>query len=345
MLFPIVGVIAFFAYIYLFQVDISGVIATAQKANPLMYSTAIMFGLLEVFFYTVSWYALTNHLAIKMSVKRAFLYVWYGVYVDIIVPAESISGDITRTYLLLRDQCGPCGKIVASLYMHRLLGMVMNGVVVVVGIVLLSIEGQVLPFVLNSIILITATIVAFSILMIVVSTKEAWTLKAIDFVTNLAQKISRGRWKLEKLKEEAKQISGSFHEGMKQFRRNFRPLAYSMLYLALTWIFSLSIPYFVFLSLGNPVSWSVILVTAAITISVKSIPIGVPFEVGIPEAVMSTLYFSLGVPAAISVTATILTRIITLWFRFFIGFGAQQWLELKPIIQNGNGKNKISPQP
>jgi uncharacterized membrane protein YbhN (UPF0104 family) len=64
-------------------------------------------------------------------------------------------------------------------------------------------------------------------------------------------------------------------------------------------------------------------------VAVKSIPIGIPFEVGLPEITMTTLYVGLGVPATISATATILSRLITLWLRFFIGFGAQQWLELK----------------
>jgi uncharacterized membrane protein YbhN (UPF0104 family) len=88
------------------------------------------------------------------------------------------------------------------------------------------------------------------------------------------------------------------------------------------------------MSLDFPVSWSVILITSAIVLAVKSVPIGVPFEVGLPEITMTTLYTSLlGIQyAGISATATILTRLITLWFRFFVGFVAQQWLELKPVL-------------
>jgi uncharacterized membrane protein YbhN (UPF0104 family) len=90
-----------------------------------------------------------------------------------------------------------------------------------------------------------------------------------------------------------------------------------------------------------------ILVTSAIVLAVKAIPIGVPFEVGLPEATMTTLYFAMGVPAALAATATILIRIITLWFRFFIGFGVQQYLEFKPVISpsadTAKTKNKPSP--
>jgi len=75
--------------------------------------------------------------------------------------------------------------------------------------------------------------------------------------------------------------------------------------------------------------------------------VGIPFEVGLPEAVMTTLYISMGINPALAATATILTRIITLWFRFFIGFAAQQWLELKPAVTGkaSTENNKITTPP
>jgi uncharacterized membrane protein YbhN (UPF0104 family) len=53
----------------------------------------------------------------------------------------------------------------------------------------------------------------------------------------------------------------------------------------------------------------------------------------------------MGVPAAFAATATILARIITLWFRFFIGFGAQQYLELKPVIAKTADTEKTKNEP
>lgn len=44
----------------------------------------------------------------------------------------------------------------------------------------------------------------------------------------------------------------------------------------------------------------------------------------------------LGVPAEIGATATILTRILTFWLRFFLGFLAQQWVEIKSINTSAN---------
>ena len=327
--------------------DILGIIATAQTADPLVYGVAIVFGLLDVFFFTISWRVLTNYLKIKMTVVRAYLYVWYGLYVDTIVPAQSISGEVTRTYLCTRDKCGPFGKVVASLFAHRLLGMVLNVVALIAGILLLTFGGQVNPLVFNAIILVAAAIVGIIGLMLVLSFKQQWTLRVINFASHFAYKITFGRINLTKLTGEAVEITGHFHESMTEFGHNPKAIAGSLFYLIISWFFSLSIPYLVFLSLGHPISWSIIIVTSAIFLAVKAIPIGIPFEVGLPEAVMTTLYISMGIYGPLAATATILVRIITLWFRFFIGFAAQQYLELKPAITLGvnTEKTKILPQP
>lgn len=345
--FPLLGLLGFFLYIYLFHVDILGIIATAQTADPLVYGVAIVFGLLDVFFFTISWRVLTNYLKIKMTVVRAYLYVWYGLYVDTIVPAQSISGEVTRTYLCTRDKCGPFGKVVASLFAHRLLGMVLNVVALIAGILLLTFGGQVNPLVFNAIILVAAAIVGIIGLMLVLSFKQQWTLRVINFTSHFAYKITFGRINLTKLTGEAVEITGHFHESMTEFGHNPKAIAGSLFYLIISWFFSLSIPYLVFLSLGHPISWSIIIVTSAIFLAVKAIPIGIPFEVGLPEAVMTTLYISMGIYGPLAATATILVRIITLWFRFFIGFAAQQYLELRPAITLGANteKTKILPQP
>jgi uncharacterized protein (TIRG00374 family) len=340
LVFPLLGLAGFFIYIYLFHVDILGILITAKTANPFIYALAILFGLFEVLFFTISWRELTNYLSIKMSVGRAYLYVWYGLYVDTIVPAQSISGEVTRTYLLLRDKCGPFGKIVASLFAHRLLGMAINVIALIVGIILLYLGGQASPLVFNLIIIVAIAITAIIFLMVIFSYKQQWTLKTITWGTKLGQRITFGKWKSEKIKNQAIEITEHFHNAIKEFRHNPKSLFTSLFYLAITWVFSLSVPYLIFLSLNHPVSWSTILITSSIVLAVKAIPVGIPFEVGLPEVVMTTLYFSMGVPAALAATATVLVRIITLWMRFFIGFVSQQYLELKPSISNNQKTRK-----
>jgi uncharacterized protein (TIRG00374 family) len=333
-LLPIVGLVAFFLYILLFNVDIQEIIAKAQTADPVIYSAAIAISLAEVFFYAVSWRALLSYLNVKISVIRSYLFVWYGIFMDIIIPAESISGELCRVYLVNREQRGTGGKVVASVVTQRILGMGMNIAFLIIGIYLLSVETAVVPLIFNLILFFTVAIAAILVLLLLLSAKETWSLKIINSLAGIGERLTRGKWKLRvaHFREEAYKAATIFHDSMKVFIRKPKTLVVPTLLLAVNWICSLAVPYLVFLSLGYQIPWSVILITSSIVVAVKSIPIGVPFEVGLPEITMTTLYTSMGVPAGISATATILSRIITLWLRFALSFAAQQWIELKPVL-------------
>lgn len=334
-LFPLIGIAAFFLYIYLFKVDIAGIFNTLKTIDPLPYSIAAVLSFVEVFFFSVSWRVLLNFLSIKISVLRACLFVWYGIFVDTVVPAESVSGELLRVYLITKEQGNEkCGPTMASLVAHRLLGMSMNVAILILGIVLL-VNGKEIPLnslVFNSILLVTIAIAATLLALITLSFKEKWTLKLIDWAVNVTKFVSRGKWQLHNIKENAVSISKSFHDSMKEFKNKPKALVISLFYLTVTWGFSLATQYLVFVSLGVPVSWSMITITAAIVLAVKSIPVGIPFEVGIPEAAMTTLYVAFNIPAEIAATATILSRLLTLWLRFLTGFIAQQWLTFKPML-------------
>ena len=125
-LLPALGLLAFFIYLYLFKVDIPTIIATIQQVNLSIYLAGVMFILFDVFFFALSWHSLLNFLSVKLSVLKSFLYVWYGIFIDIIIPAESISGEISKIYLVTREQNGTSGKVVASLFTQRLMGMGIN---------------------------------------------------------------------------------------------------------------------------------------------------------------------------------------------------------------------------
>ncbi len=335
MILPLIGLAAFFLYILIFNVDILEILKTAGSANPMIFSAAILVSLVEVFLYAISWRAILKHLQVKVSLIRSYLFVWYGTFMDIVIPAESISGELCRVYLVNRDQCGTSGKVVASVVTQRILGMGMNVVFLVVGISLLTSQNNLNPLVFNLILFFAIAIAAIMMSLLFVSAKEDWSRKVIVSLIRVGELITRGKWKrLSQIKEEAVNDAKIFHDSMKELMQKPFALALPTALLAANWFCSISVPYLVFLSLGYHIPWSVIFVTASIVVAVKSIPIGVPFEVGLPEITMTTLYTSLlGINyAAICAPATILSRIITLWLRFGIGFASQQWVEIKSSL-------------
>jgi len=219
-----------------------------------------------------------------------------------------------------------------------LLSIVMNIAFLLLGTALLFGAAQIDPLIFNIIQLFVIGTTIMLILLITICWKETWSLKIINGIIRVGEFVSRGKWELQKIRQDACNTAKVFHSSMKDLLRNPKKLVIPTFYLTLNWIASMSIPYLVFLSLGYNVSWGAILVTTSIVIAVKSIPVGIPFEVGLPEIAMTTLYASVGVPAEIAATSTILSRIITLWLRFGVGFAAYQWTEIKATSSNSSRK-------
>ncbi|MDH5481291.1 MAG: flippase-like domain-containing protein [Candidatus Bathyarchaeota archaeon] len=330
---PVLGLLSFFVYLYLFNVDIPTIIAMVQQIDLTIYFFGIVLIMLEAFFFALSWRLLLDFLSVKLSVVKSFLYVWYGVFMDIIIPAESISGEISRVYLVTREQDGTSGKVIASLVTHRLIGMGTNITTLLIGISALLLRGRVSGDVLNLTLFLAIVTTISLVLLILLCVKEQWTLRIIDAVIRFVEYVSRRRWKLAKIRKNAFEVARIFHDSMNEFVRAPKTLFASIFLHAIAWVFSLGVAYFVFLAMRYPVPWSVIIVTSSIVVAVKAVPLGVPFEIGLPEITMTTLYTLLGVPFDVSATATILTRILTLWLRFFVGFVVQQWLEIQTIRQ------------
>lgn len=331
---PAIGIAAFIIYLYLFQVDIREIIAAIPSADMPVYIFAAFLIFVETFLYAMAWRVLLGFLSVKLSALKAYLYVWYGAFMDIIIPAESVSGEISRVYLVARDYGNAVsGKVVASLVAHRLISMGVGVATLLVGMGILVTEAPYISdLVFNLALFLIAATFFFIALLLLLCVKEAWTLKIVDFAVKVGERASRGKLKLTKIREEAVKLAGMFHGSMKEFGRSPKVVAVACLLSSLSWISYLFIAYLVFVAVRySQVSWSVILITQAIVTAVKAIPVGVPFEVGLPEITMTTLYVVLGVPFQVSATVTILTRILTLWLRFFVGFASQQWLELKAI--------------
>jgi len=119
---------------------------------------------------------------------------------------------------------------------------------------------------------------------------------------------------------------------MREYAHAPKALFIASSFSVISWMFALAVFYFTFAAIGYPqISWSAILVISAIFLAVKAVPVGVPFEVGLPEITLTTLLILFGVPPEISATGTIMMRLLTLWLRFFVGFAAQQWLGIKGV--------------
>jgi uncharacterized protein (TIRG00374 family) len=342
-LVPVIGLVAFFLYIYLFNVDIQQIIAKLQQINLGYYLFAMVAALLDIAFFSMAWHSLLSRLSVKISLFKSFLFVWIGIFVDTMIPAESVSGEISKIYLVNREQMGTAGKATASVVAQRLIGMSINVGTLVTGAVLLLIQHLLYGMILTLILFLVAVTFVFLALILFLCGREKWTMGIVDKIISFAEWISRGRWKLGKLREEVIEATKAFHTAIKEYAHAPKTLVIASCFSVISWLFALGIFYLTFLSIGyTKISWSAILVVSAIFVAVKSVPVGVPFEIGLPEITLTTLFYLFTGDAQVSATATILSRLLTLWLRFFIGFGAQQWIGIKAITASTNNKTAVN---
>jgi len=332
--FLLVGILIFLAYIYFF-VGITEIVTVIKSVNLFYYGIAVTVLFLSMIINALTWQYFLRPLLVKVPFRKTFLFTWIGVFVDLLVPAESISGDASKVYLMTKESGENTGKVVASVVSHRILAIIISlGSLVFSSIMLYTIQYELPVFVLNLVLLIivgTGVTLFFLSLLVL---KETFTQRIIDAVLRFLAFASRGRLKIDSIRTKAKKALSVFHGSIAVLLKNPKNLVAPVFFSIVSWIFSIYISYLVFVSLGHPVDFVLITIVYSISVNIQSIPLGIPAEVGVVEIVMTSLYGLLGVEAGIAAAATVLIRLITVWLRIIIGFAAVQRIDLKDLTKN-----------
>lgn len=334
--FLVIGLIVLVLYLHFF-VGIENLIQLFQSVNLLYYSLAFVVSLLSIAFYSLTWQHFLKLLSIKIGFPKTFLFVWVATFVDILIPAESISSEISKAYLISRSAGKDTGKAVASIVSHRILSMAITTTALIISSVLLIIKYELSPFILIFMVIVIIGTLSSIVLLSYLSFKEQTTWKLINRILGFVEFISRGRWQVTNLKTKAKKMLKLFQEGIKTLIERPRQLALPVVFSLLAWISDVLISFFVFISLGkDDVSFVVIVIVYTLSMAVQYFPLGIPAEVGLTEIFMTSLYALLGIDLAISAAAAVLTRLLTVWFRFFVGYASFiRWIGTEFLTGDG----------
>lgn len=317
--------------LYLYFVGLGDVVNEIIQADPFFYSSAFAAMVLSVVFYSLTWQRLLQILSVKSSFFKAFQFVWVGSFVDLLVPAESISGDISRVYLMSREYDENAGKVVASVVGHRVLAMTITLGGLVISAIYFVVRYHPPILVMEFIGVVGAGTIIAMVLIFYLSRKRQATEKVVNWVIGLLVRFSRGRWRFDRLKKQAEKMLKAFHDGIDTLGVRPSRLVLPVFLAIVAWILDLLVSTFVFRALSASVSFSAIVIVYSISVAFQTIPIGIPGEVGVLDVVMATLYYLLGIPIEVSAGATVLIRFLTLWIRLLIGGLTVQWVGVKGL--------------
>lgn len=321
LIFVIAGLAALILYLYYF-VGTTNVVAQIEKTNLLLYALAFAAFLASVTFYTIAWQGMLRNLNIRVGIRQALVYSWAGMFFDAVVPDPGWSGDLCKAYMLSRASGHEAGGIVASVVGQKIIIMVVTIGSLIVGLALLglnySIPNGLLVFAIAILLLAVASLFA----VVYLSTHEKATKMILNWLISAAYFISRGRWNPEDFRTKAENTLNRFHVGIGILTANPKTLAQPITFSLLSWIFDVSITFLTFAAIGYPVTPDKVLIVYALTGSLQAL--GASF-LGFTEIIVSGSYAILGIPSTISLSATLLIRVVTLWFKLIISYIVFQW--------------------
>jgi uncharacterized protein (TIRG00374 family) len=322
-LFVGIGLAVLLLYIYYLvvaeAVDFAAVI---KQTNLFWYTSAFAAFLASVLFYALAWQSLLRNLSIKTKIREVLLFAWAGMFFDAVVPDPGWSGDLSKAYMLSKASGQEPGRVVASVISQKIIVTVVTVVSLILGLAFLALNytpsNNVLIFVA-----VVLFLIAFSLFMIVyLSANEKATGRILGWLIRAACFIRRDHWNPQDFRVKAERMLNRFHEGIRTLSANPKALARPISFSLLAWGFDISITFLTFASLGHPAPLDKVLIVYVLTGSLQAM--GVSF-LGFTEIIVSGSYTLLGIPAAISVSATLLVRVVTLWFKLVVSYFIFQW--------------------
>jgi uncharacterized protein (TIRG00374 family) len=332
--FLLVGIFIFIAYLYFF-VGIPEIVAIIQSVNLIYYLIAVAVLFLNMLTTSLTWQYFLRPLSVKVPFRKTFLYTWIGVFVDLLVPAESISGDATKAYVMTKDSGENAGKVVASVVGHRILSMVIPLCSLIFSFVLLYIRKISVPVVVSglTLLIIVGTVISLFFIFLF-SSREKLAQRLIDYLLRFLGFVTRGRLNIDSIRANAIKALSAFHDSIGTLRKNPKSLVPAILFALASWFFSIILSYLVFVSLGQQVDFFIIMAVHSISVTIQSIPVGIPAEVGVVDTAMTWLYGLLAVEFTVGAAATVLIQILRVWLRIAIGLVAVQFVGIKNLAED-----------
>jgi uncharacterized protein (TIRG00374 family) len=332
-----IGLSLFALYLYFFA-GFKQILTVLEGVNveqyALFYSLAIGAVLIGNFFWSASWRTVLSTLSVKVSMKNAFIYYWTGYFVDLVVPCETVCGEVTRLYLVHKETNENYGSIAAGGVTNRIVAYI----IVVAGLYTSAIllYTRSVPTVISSVfifIIIGASIYLAILLYLAFSSQAAEKIASLGL--KLLRTLQPKKYNSSDLSPETRESLAAFYKGFKVFREKPRYLVEPFIFLTASFLLSLSAYALVFFALGihgESLGFFIIMyfIAGSLTDAVAS------FSVGTLDIILATLFILYGLNPALSGITAALVRSVTFWFPLIVGY---------IIVQIVGAKNLLAPRP
>jgi len=333
-----IGLFVFALYLYFF-VGLGQILVVLKGINTeqylIFYSLAIVAVVFANFFWSAAWRASLSTLSIKISMKNAFLYYWSGYFVDLVVPCETVCGELTRLYLVYKETKNNYGSIASGGITNRILAYIIVVGGLYISAILLFFNTRTPAFVWGFLIFIImgASVYLGILLYLALSEKAASTLASMGL--RILRTFRPKKYVSKDLSPETRESLSAFYQGFRVFRENPRQIIKPFVFLTISFLVSLSAYVLVFFALGlQSQSFAFFIIVYFVAGSLTDATAS--FSVGTLDIILATIFILYGLPRAQSGITAALLRSVTFWFPLILGY---------VIVQVVGTKNLLAPRP
>jgi uncharacterized protein (TIRG00374 family) len=277
---------------------------------------------------------------VKIKLSKMVLYNWIGNFVELVIPCETVCGEVTRIFLIQKETKSNIGISAAPVISSRLISTIIYSVGLIVGLVFLASGGQLPLYLLGALLVISFGTVGIVGLFVWIAIKEGADQRLVNAIVRLMKIITKNQAKLEIRKEKIQTTIFSFSEAFQTYKTHPKLLIKPTIFAVLGYIFNLLIFMMVFYALNfKSITFPDLAIVYFITSTVETITSG--FPVGAVEITMINLYYALNVPLVIAGAATTLSRLLTFWVQVLVGYPLVQFTGLKQLVKGGLSLDKV----
>ena len=334
----IVGLSIFLVYLYFF-VGFGSLLTVLSSLNSVdyvfFYSLATAAAVLSLFFVAWAWHDLLNSLSIKAKLRSIFLYTWVGYFVDLMVPCQAVCGEVTRIYLVHKENRESYGPIAAASLTNRIINYVISSVGLLSGIVLIFARaGNFPPLILDLLIIALAGTSVYLVALFYLAIEEQAAGKLAGLLFRLLGFLRLNKYLPVDLPKRTQNALMALHQGFVTFRNKPRCLVKPFFFQFLSLIFNLAAYVLVFYSLGIRNFYLDFFIIVYFIVGTIQTATAV-FSVGSLDIVLANLFVFYGVPdIQFGVLAAALLRFLTFWLPILVGYLAVQVVGARRLLNS-----------
>lgn len=326
----IVGLVLYLGYLYLVGFDSLKAALLGTDYRLLLFAAIV--SLVGNMFHAAGWWVFLRDMKYKVPFLKAYQIYLSSIFFVNVIPTAAVSGEVAKIYFVQKTDPGSrFDRTLAAGLMSRILEIIPVSLGAIAGILYVAVYYPIPTWALAFCIVIAVALAIAATIVLAVAMNNDLLRKLTTWSIIVLGKIFKNRsWneRAEHLDRIILQFGGSLREitGKKLL------IAMALALIFIAWCFDVSVAYMAFLAIGSPVSLGFVITVFSIMVILQLLPTFLPGGIGFVDIVMTTLYLAMGIPKAAAAGATIMIRLVTLWFLTSVGSLVTLYL----LKNNGN---------